>query len=265
MPRRRNWSPVCVPAGIFTLALRAVDRRHLDVAAQRGLRHAQRHAAEDVGAVALEDRVRPDRDMHVQIAGRRARAAGLALAGQADAGAVLDAGGDRHLQACVRAARCRRPGRCGRDCGSPGPRRRRSGRCARSGRSPAARAPCRRRWQVGQVSAARPLSSEPVPLQASQATRVGTRSVDLGAGEGLGQVDFDRLAQIGAACGRAAAAAAPPMKSPNIWSKMSPRPPPAAKSKPPAPPRRRPARTRRGRTGHRRRASGRPSGCRRLR
>ena len=36
--------------------------------------------------------------MHVEVAGRRALRPGLALAGEADARAVLDAGGDRHLQ-----------------------------------------------------------------------------------------------------------------------------------------------------------------------
>ena len=34
-------------------------------------------------------------------------------------------------------------------------------------------------WQVAQVSAARALSSEPVPVQASHATRVGTRRFTL--------------------------------------------------------------------------------------
>ena len=48
---------------------------------------------------ALEELVRPDRDMHIQVAVRRALAAGLALAGQADARAILDPCRDRHLQA----------------------------------------------------------------------------------------------------------------------------------------------------------------------
>ena len=83
------------------------------------------------------------------------------------------------------------------------------------------------------MSAARALSSDPVPVQASQATRVGTRRFDLGAGEGLGQVDLDGLADVVAGAGAPAAPPRrPPMKSPNIWSKMSPRPPPAEKSKP---------------------------------
>jgi hypothetical protein len=42
--------------------------------------------------------VRLDREEDVEIAGRAAAEAGLALAGEADAGAVLDAGGDVHLQ-----------------------------------------------------------------------------------------------------------------------------------------------------------------------
>ncbi len=50
--------------------------------------------------------------------------------------------------------------------------------------------------------------------------------VDLGAGEGIDQVDLDLCAQVraGAACG-CRRARRPPMNSPNIWSKMSPRPP----------------------------------------
>src|SRR5688572_5086603 len=37
--------------------LAAVDGRHVDVAAERGRGHGDRHAAEDVGAVALEELV----------------------------------------------------------------------------------------------------------------------------------------------------------------------------------------------------------------
>ena len=80
-------------------------------------RHAQRHAHEDVGAVALEDRVRPDGDMHIEIAGRRALPARLALAGEPDARAVLDARPGSPPAGCARAAPCRRRGRPCTGCG----------------------------------------------------------------------------------------------------------------------------------------------------
>src|ERR1700730_1322551 len=79
----------------------AVERRHLDVAAERGLHHGNRHAAMDVGALALEQLVAPHRQEHVEIAGRPAARARFALAAEADARAVLDAGGDVDLQGLV--------------------------------------------------------------------------------------------------------------------------------------------------------------------
>ena len=45
-----------------------------------------------IGAIALEEGVRGDRQENVEIAGRTAAQPRLALAGEADAGAVLDAG-----------------------------------------------------------------------------------------------------------------------------------------------------------------------------
>ena len=46
-----------------------------------------------IGAVALEELVRRQRQENIEIAGRPAAHAGLAFAGEPDAGAVLDAGG----------------------------------------------------------------------------------------------------------------------------------------------------------------------------
>src|SRR5690606_20673732 len=74
--------------------LRAVERRHLERAAECGRRHRDRRLAEQVGAIALEQLVRPDRQEDVEVARRAAAIAGLALAGEPDAGAVLDAGRD---------------------------------------------------------------------------------------------------------------------------------------------------------------------------
>jgi hypothetical protein len=53
------------PRWDLDLRLGAVDRRHLDIAAECRLRHAQRHPHKDIGPVALEHRMRPDRHMHV--------------------------------------------------------------------------------------------------------------------------------------------------------------------------------------------------------
>src|SRR4030095_8194467 len=79
----------------------AVERRHLDVAAERGLHHRDRHAQMYVAALALEELVAAHRQEDVEIAGRPAARPGLALAAEADARAVLDAGGDIDLERLV--------------------------------------------------------------------------------------------------------------------------------------------------------------------
>src|SRR6185312_7297412 len=68
------------------------------LAAERRGREGDRHPAEDVGAVALEELVRLDRQEDVEVARRTAAQAGLALIGQPDARAVLDTGRDVHRQ-----------------------------------------------------------------------------------------------------------------------------------------------------------------------
>ena len=52
-------------------------------------------------AVALEEFVRGHREKNIEVAGRTAAQAGFALAGQADAGAVLDALRDIDRQRAV--------------------------------------------------------------------------------------------------------------------------------------------------------------------
>ena len=52
-----------------------------------------------MGAFPLEELVLADADVHVQVAGADALTAGFSLTGQADAGAVIHAGRDGHLQA----------------------------------------------------------------------------------------------------------------------------------------------------------------------
>src|SRR6185437_15179526 len=83
------------------LGLLAVDRRHLELAAERGRHHRDRHAAVQVGAVALEEVVAADREKDVEVAGRPAARARVALAGEPDAGAVLDAGRNVDRQRAV--------------------------------------------------------------------------------------------------------------------------------------------------------------------
>src|SRR5690606_176974 len=65
--------------------------RHVEFPAERGRHHRDRHAAEQVRPVALVDGVRLERQEDVEIAARPAPQARLALAGKADARAVLDA------------------------------------------------------------------------------------------------------------------------------------------------------------------------------
>src|SRR5262249_47799889 len=72
--------------------LAAVDGGHLEFAAERRLHHRDRHAAMQIGAVALEERVRRQREEDVEIAGRPAAHAGLAFAREPDARAILDTG-----------------------------------------------------------------------------------------------------------------------------------------------------------------------------
>src|SRR5438105_3442302 len=72
----------------------ALDGRHLDRAAERRSGNRDRYPAEDVGTVALKDLVLRDADEDVEVARGGAMLPGLALAGEADAGAVLDPGRD---------------------------------------------------------------------------------------------------------------------------------------------------------------------------
>src|SRR5690606_8428809 len=73
---------------------RAVQRCDVESAAERRRRHGDRHGAEEIRPVALEELVWLHRQEDVEVAGRAAAHAGFAFALQADAGAVLDAGGN---------------------------------------------------------------------------------------------------------------------------------------------------------------------------
>src|SRR5690606_26968459 len=65
--------------------------------AERGGRHRDLDGAVEVGTAPCEDLVRKRDDLQEQVAGRAATGADLALAGELDVGAVLDARGDAHL------------------------------------------------------------------------------------------------------------------------------------------------------------------------
>src|ERR1700722_10527995 len=74
--------------------LGSIERPDIEFAAKRGLHHRDRDAAIKVCAVALEERVRLYGEENIDAPRRTAAHPRLALAGQADAGAVLDAGGN---------------------------------------------------------------------------------------------------------------------------------------------------------------------------
>lgn len=76
----------------------AIDRRHFDMAAQAGGREFERYGAIDVRAIALEDAVRFDGEENIEITRRPATETGFAFAGEADAGAFLDASGDGDIE-----------------------------------------------------------------------------------------------------------------------------------------------------------------------
>ena len=89
---------------------RAVERRHVDRRAERRLRERDRHLAEDLGVLAREDRVLAHLQHDVEVAGRAARdRRGLALAGELEARAGVDARRDLHLDGGLLARA--RPGR----------------------------------------------------------------------------------------------------------------------------------------------------------
>src|SRR5258708_1479327 len=77
------------------LGLAAVDRRDIEAPAERRRDHRDRHAAMQVGAVALEKLMLREGEENVEVAVRPAAHAGLALAREANARAVFHAG--RHI------------------------------------------------------------------------------------------------------------------------------------------------------------------------
>src|SRR5688572_3124122 len=70
----------------------AVERRHVDAAAERGRREADGNLAAQVLTFASEDRMRLNGDVDVEVARRPAVAPGLAFASEPDPVAIVDAG-----------------------------------------------------------------------------------------------------------------------------------------------------------------------------
>ena len=85
-----------MPGWHFELAA-AGERRHFERRAQGRLRVRDRHAADQVLAVALEERMGEHGDEAVAVARRAAVGTRLALAGDAHPHLVVDAGGDFHF------------------------------------------------------------------------------------------------------------------------------------------------------------------------
>src|SRR5438105_12855341 len=83
--------------------VRTVEHGHLDLGAERQLGERYGQVAEQIGAVAREDRVVADPHEDVEIAGGAAVHAAAALAGQAQLHAVVDAGRDLDAQDVVAA------------------------------------------------------------------------------------------------------------------------------------------------------------------
>ena len=150
--------------------------------------------------------VRRDREEDVEVARRRAAQAGLALAGEADAGAVLDPGRDVDLTASSPCATRPWPPQAWHGFSITWPRPLQVGQVRSMVKKPC----CARTlpWprQVGQVTGCEPVSA-PVPLQASQRRGVGDADRRLLAGEGLLERDLEVVAQVGAARGPRLAAA----------------------------------------------------------
>src|SRR5690606_13353332 len=89
------------PGGDRNLHPLAVHGRDLHLAAKAGGHHGDGHPAEDMGAVPLEDGVRLEAEEDVKVARRPAAQARLALAAEANARAVVDAGRDLDLQGAL--------------------------------------------------------------------------------------------------------------------------------------------------------------------
>ena len=181
-------------AGLELELDRAVERLDRDRRAERGLDDRQVDLREDVVALAHEALVGPDPHADVDVAGATAERARVALAGEADPLAVVDARRDldverRAPRACGRRRRtsrtdARRSGRCR---GTPG--RSRCGRTRRRGCARPAGA-ARGRRSARQVETLVP-GLTPSPLHVSHVTATSSGTVADDAAGGVDEVDLD--------------------------------------------------------------------------
>ena len=94
-PRKRSREPDCVPAGSATSTSPSSDGTSI-VAPSATVRKTHRHVDERIATLATEERVRRDAQIHVEIARGSALRAGLAVGGDANPRAVVDACGNVH-------------------------------------------------------------------------------------------------------------------------------------------------------------------------
>src|SRR5690348_9485793 len=78
------------PRGYRDPCSAAVYRGHLYRTAEGRRRNRDRHTAEDIRAIALENPMRRDGNKNIEIAGRGTADTGLALAGEPDTSAIFD-------------------------------------------------------------------------------------------------------------------------------------------------------------------------------
>ena len=200
-PRWRSCLPDWMPAGIL-ISCFCLSRPGTSIAPpSAAVVKLTGHAREQGRALALEDRVPGEVDEDVEIARRAAAHAGLALAGEADAGALVDAGGDvdRERLALLDPALAA-AGRAGigdrlADAAAG------AGRSARPRRSPGARGPGRGRRTSGRIRAEVPgLGAR---AGAGLAGRGGIDvELDLAAVKGVLELDLEIVAQVRAAAAR---------------------------------------------------------------
>ena len=167
-----------------------LDRLDLDGGAERRLDDREVDLGEDVVALAHEAVVRADVDEDVGVARAAAERAGVALAGDADALAVVDAGRDRRPRAAAPRPsaplrrRSRTAARCGGRCRST-PGTATGGRTRRRSRARPA-GPSRRRRSAGRPTTAEP-GAAPSPWQVAQTAARSSGHLDLDAVRGVGE------------------------------------------------------------------------------
>ena len=226
----------CLVPGLHAQRLRAVERRHLHLGAVSASGIVSGTSTSRLSPLRVNTRRGRDAHDQIEVARRAAAAPGLALAGEAHAAAVANAGGDVHAHALDRAH-------------GSGAATRRAGVIDDRARAAALRA------GLGDREHALPLDLDPASLTAGADLRGGARlgagavtgrtggahghrKRDLRAGDRLLEGDRDLRLQVSAALGarlRPAPPACARAARPNRLDRMSPIYD-ASKSKLPKPP-----------------------------